>query len=106
MTFISNTNKIVVENITLQDRLITVHISEKTVTFSYTGDVDFFNDTDDLIGAYIDSNHNIKLTYIPEYSDADVDDNTLSMLDYNKEFIIEYIVEQTYINEMKYRKED
>ena len=106
MTFISNTNKIMVENITLQDRLITVHISEKTVTFSYTGDVDFFNDTDDLVGAYIDSNHNIKLTYQPEYSDTDVDDEALSMLDYNKEFIIEYIVEQTYINEMKYRKED
>ena len=63
-------------------------------------------DYDDLSGAYIDSNHNIKLTYKPEYSDADVDDNTLSILDYHKEFIIEYIVEQTYINEMKCRKED
>ena len=100
MTFISSTNKIVVENITLQDRLITVHISEKTVTFSYTGDVDFFNDTDDLVGAYVDSNHNIKLVFNPEHSDDNIDDNTLSALEYNREFVIEHIVQQIYIKEM------
>ena len=100
MTFISNTNKIVVENITLHDRLITVHISEKTVTFSYTGDVDFFNDTDDLVGAYVDYNHNIKLVFNPEHSDDNIDDNTLSALEYNREFVIEHIVQQIYIKEM------
>ena len=106
MSFISRNNFVTLEDINLETNLIGVLLNNKYVTYSWIGDCWFRMDYDGLVGAYIDSNHNIRLTYKPEYSDEDVDDNTLSMLDYNKEFIIEYIVEQTYINEMKYRKED
>ena len=106
MSFISRNNFVTLEDIDLETNLISVLLNNKCVTYSWIGGCWFRMDYDDLAGAYIDSNHNIKLTYKPEYSDADVDDNTLSMLDYDKEFIIEYIVEQTYINEMKNRKED
>ena len=107
MSFISRNNNITLEDINLETNLIGVLLNNKYVTYSWVGGCWFRMDYDDLAGAYIDSNHNIKLTYKPEYSDVDVDDDeTLSMLDYNKEFIIEHIVEQTYINEMKYRKED
>ena len=106
MSFISRNNFVTLEDIDLENNLIGVLLNNEHVTYSWIGGCWFRMDYDDLAGAYIDSNHNIKLTYKPEYSDADVDDNTLSMLDYNKEFIIEHIVEQTYINEMKYRKED
>ena len=106
MSFISRNNFVTLEDIDLETNLICVLLNNKCVTYSWIGGCWFRTDDDDLAGAYIDSNHNIKLTYKPEYSDADVDDNTLSMLDYNKEFIIEYIVEQTYINEMKRIGED
>ena len=106
MSFISRNNFVTLEDIDLKINLIGVSFNGKYVMYSWVGGCWFRMDYDSLVGAYIDSNHNIKLTYKPEYSDIDVDDETLSMLDYNKEFIIEYIVEQTYINEMKYRKED
>ena len=106
MNFISYNNPIEFEDIDLETNLIGVLLNNKHVTYSWVGGCWFRMCYDDLVGEYIDSNHNIKLTYKPEYSDIDVDDNTLSMLDYNKEFIIEHIVEQTYVNEMKYRKED
>ena len=104
MSFISRNNFVTLEDINLETNLIGVLLNNKYVTYSWVGGCWFRMDYDDLAGAYIDSNHNIKLTYKSEYSD--VDDNTLSILDYHKEFIIEHIVEQTYINEMKYRKED
>ena len=106
MSFISRNNFVTLEDINLETNLIGVLLNNKYITYSWVGGCWFRMDYDDLVGAYIDSNHNIKLTYKPEYSDIDVNDSTLSMLDYNKEFIIEHIVEQTYINEMKYRKED
>lgn len=101
MSFISHNNNITLEDIDLETNLIGVLFNDKYVAYSWGGGCWFRMSYDDLVGEYIDSNHNIKLTYKPEYSDADVDEETLSMLDYNKEFIIEYIVEQTYINEMK-----
>ena len=100
MSFISYNNNFTLEDIDLETNLIGVLLNNKYVTYSWTGSCKYRPDFDDLVGEYIDTNHNIKLTYKPEYSDADVDDNTLSMLDYNKEFIIEHIVEQTYIKEM------
>ena len=106
MSFISYNNNIALEDIDLETNLIGVLLNDKYVTYSWVGGCWFRMSYDDLVGEYIDSNHNIKLTYKPEYSDIDVDDNTLSALEYNREFIIEHIVEQTYINEMKYRKED
>ena len=106
MSFISRNNFVTLEDINLETNLIGVLLNNKYVTYSWIGGCWFRMDYDDIVGEYIDSNHNIKLTYKPEYSDVDVDEETLSMLDYNKEFIIEHIVEQTYINEMKYRKED
>ena len=106
MSFISRNNFVTLEDIDLETNIIGVLLNNKYIAYSWVGGCWFRMDYDALVGAYVDFNHNIKLTYIPEYSDANVDDNTLSMLDYNKEFIIEHIVEQTYINEMKHRKED
>ena len=99
MSFISYNNNIALEDIDLETNLICVLLNDKYVTYSWTGSCWFRMDYDDLVGAYVDSNHNIKLTYKPEHSDG-VDDNTLSVLEYNREFIIEHIVQQTYIKEM------
>ena len=105
MNFISYNNTIELDYIDFKNDLIGIIYNGHFLTYSWKGSCWFKMDYDCLVGAYVDSNHDIKLTLSSEYSD-DVDDETLSMLDYNKEFIIEHIVEQTYINEMKYRKED
>lgn len=99
MSFISYNNNITLEDIDLETNLIGVLLNNKYVTYTWTGNCWFKKDFDDLVGAYVDSNHDIKLTLSSEHSD-DVDDNTLSALEYNKEFIIEHIVQQTYIKEM------
>ncbi len=99
MSFISYNNNITLEDIDLETNLIGVLLNDKYVTYSWIGGCWFRMDYDDLVGAYVDSNHNIKLVFNPEHSD-DVDDNTLSVLEYNREFIIEHIVQQIYIKEM------
>ena len=103
MSFISRNNCITLEDIDLKINLIGVSFNGKYVMYSWVGGCWFRMDYDDLVGAYIDSDHNIKLTYEPEYSDVDVNNDTLNMLDYHKEFIIEHIVQQTYNREMENR---
>ena len=67
------------------------------IAYSWGGGATYRMDYDDLVGAYVDSNHNIKLVFNPEHSDDNIDDNTLSALEYNREFVIEHIVQQIYI---------
>ena len=99
MSFISYNNNITLEDIDLETNLIGVLLNDKYVTYSWVGGCWFKMDYDCLVGAYVDSNHNIKLVFNPEHSD-DVDDDTLSALEYNREFIIEHIVQQIYIKEV------
>ena len=103
MSFISYNNNITLEDIDLETNLIGVLLNDKYVTYSWTGGCWFRKDYDDLVGAYVDSNHNIKLVFNPEHSDVNIDDNTLSALEYNREFVIEHIVQQIYIKEMENR---
>ena len=105
MNFISYNNTIELDYIDFKNDLIGVIYNGHFLTYSWKGGCWFKMDYDCLVGAYVDSNHDIKLTLSSEHSD-DVDDDTLSALEHNREFIIEHIVEQTYINEMNYRKED
>ena len=100
MSFISHNNNITLEDIDLKINLIGVLFNDKYVMYSWVGGCWFRMSYDDLVGAYVDSNHNIKLTLSFEYSDH-VDDNTLSVLEHNREFIIEHIVQQTYDREME-----
>ena len=101
MSFISYNNNITLEDIDLETNLICVLLNDKHVTYSWVGGCWFKMDYDCLVGAYVDSNHNIKLVFNPEHSDDNIDDNTLSALEYNREFVIEHIVQQTYSREME-----
>ena len=101
MSFISYNNNITLEDIDLETNLIGVLLNDKYVTYSWVGGCWFRMDYDDLVGDYVDSNHNIKLVFNPEHSDDNIDDNTLSVSEYNREFVIEHIVQQTYNREME-----
>ena len=100
MNFISYNNTVELDYIDFKRDSIGIIYNGYFLTYSWTGSCWFRKDFDDLIGDYVDSNHNIKLTLSSEYSD-DVDDGTLSELEYNREFIIEHIVQQTYDREME-----
>ena len=99
MNFISYNNTIELDYIDFKNDSIGIIYNGHFLTYSWKGSCWFRMSYDDLVGAYVDFNHNIKLTLSSEYSD-DVDDATLSVLEYNREFIIEHIVQQTYDREM------
>lgn len=100
MNFISYNNTVEFDCIDFKSNLIGINYNGYFLTYSWKGSCWFKMDYDCLVGDYVDSNHNIKLTLSSEYSD-DVDDGTLSELEYNREFIIEHIIQQTYNKEME-----
>ncbi len=100
MNFISYNNLIEFDCIDFKSNLIGINHNGHFITYSWVGGCWFRMSYDDLVGEYIDSNHNIKLVFNPEHSDDNIDDNTLSALEYNREFVIEHIVQQIYIKEM------
>ncbi len=106
MKFISYNNTIELDYIDFKNDLIGIIYNGHFLTYSWKGSCWFKMDYDCLVGAYVESNHNIKLVFNPEHSDDNIDDNTLSALEYNREFVIEHIVQQTYNREMENRKED
>ena len=100
MNFISYNNTIELDYIDFKNDLIGIIYNGHFLTYSWKGSCWFKMDYDCLVGAYVESNHDIKLALISEHSDDNIDDNTLSALEYNREFIIEHIVQQIYIKEM------
>ncbi len=72
---------------------------EAFVAFSWTGDVVFFRDYAPDLGNFVDYKFIGEVIHSPELSDS-VDKEVLKVLEYNKEYIIEYIAQQTYIKEM------
>jgi len=105
MNFISYKNNVTLEDIDLDKHLITVLYCGQSITYSWTGSCKYRPDFDDLVGEYIDTNHNIKLTFVSEQSDS-VNDSILDELEYNSEYIIEHIIQEVYDDEMKRIGED
>ena len=105
MNFISYKNNVTLEDIDLDKHLITVSYCSKSIVYSWTGSCKYRPDFDDLVGEYIDTNHNIKLTFVPEQSD-NINDSILDELEYNSEYIVEHIIQEVYDNEMKRIGED
>lgn len=107
--FISHKNKLNFDCIDFKNNTIGFIVGNNTdyafVAFSWTGGVVFYMDYDDLIGAYVGYNFIGEVIHSPELSD-NIDKEVLKALEYNKEYIIEYIAQQTYIKEMNYRSGD
>lgn len=109
MNFISYENQLNFDCIDFKNNTIGFIVGNDTdeafVAFSWNGGVVFFMDYDDLIGAHVGYNFIGEVIHSPELSDS-VDKEALKVLEYNKEYIIEYIAQQTYIKEMNYRSGD
>lgn len=99
MNFISYNNPIELDCIDFKNDLICVSYNNSFFTYSWVGEVTYKMDYDTTLGgAYVDSNHNIKLTFIPDQFDTDKE--ALKYVEDNHEWVIEHIVQQTYIKEM------
>ena len=109
MNFISHENKLNFDCIDFKNNTIGFIVCNDTdesfVAFSWTGGVVFIMDYTDDLGNFVDYNFIGEVIHSPELSD-NVDKEVLKALENNKEYIIEYIAQQTYIKEMNYRSGD
>lgn len=109
MNFISYKNQLNFDCIDFKNNTIGFivgnDVNESFVAFIWTRGVVSFMDYDDLIGAHVGYKFIGEVIHSPELSD-NVDKEVLKALEYNKEYIIEYIAQQTYIKEMNYRSGD
>lgn len=86
--FISCTNKVEFDSIDFNNNLIATYIDNQYVVHKWTGDVEFFNDTDDLFGDVVGYNHTLNISIVYDLSDLN-----LVLLNYKDEEIIEHIVQ-------------
>ena len=109
MNFISYKNQLNFDCIDFKNNTIGFivgnDVDESFVAFSWTGGVVFFMDYAPDLGNFVDYKFIGEVMHSPELSDS-VDKEVLKVLEYNKEYIIEYIAQQTYIKEMNYRLGD
>ena len=104
MNFISHENQLNFDCIDFKNNTIGFIVCNDTdeafVAFSWTGGVVFFMNYADDLGNFVDYKFIGEVIHSPELSDI-VDKELLKSLEYNKEYVIEYIAQQTYIKEME-----
>lgn len=109
MNFISYKNQLNFDCIDFKNNTIGFivgnDVNESFVSFIWTGGVVFFMDYAPDLGNFVDYNFTGEVIQENELSD-NVDKEVLKALEYNKEYVIECIAQQTYIKEMNYRSGD
>ena len=104
MNFISYKNQLNFDCIDFKNNTIGFIVGNDTdeafVAFSWTGGVVFSMDYAPDLGNFVDYNFIGEVIHSPELSGS-VDKEVLKVLEYNKEYIIEHIAQQTYIKEME-----
>lgn len=96
MNFISNSNTYEFDSIDFKDNLIALTIEGYSCVFHYTGDVVFFKDGNGVGECWIDFSHDITLELTHEWSDD------ITTLDFNEDYVIEWIAERIYLDKEKY----
>ena len=106
MNFISYKNQLNFDCIDFKNNTIGFIVGNDTdeafVAFIWNGGVVFFMDYADDLGNFVDYNFIGEVIHSPELSGI-FDKEVLKVLENNKEYIIEYIAQQTYIKEMNFR---
>ena len=96
MKFISNKNTYEFDSISFRDNLIALYIEDQYCVFEYAGDVDFFKDGNGVGESWIDFSHDITTELVHELSDEDI-----TLLNFNEEYVVEWIAEQIYLDKEK-----
>ena len=92
MKFISNKNAYEFDSISFKDNLIALYIEDQYCVFEYTGDVEFFKDGNGVGESWIDFSHDITTELVHELSDENI-----ALLNFNEEYLVEWIAERTYL---------
>lgn len=96
MKFISNKNAYEFDAINFKDRLIALYIEGQYIVFEWQGDVEFFKDGNGAGESWIDFSHDIITWVVHELSDENI-----TLLNFNEEYVVEWIAEQIYLDKEK-----
>ena len=96
MKFISSKNTYEFDSIDFKNDLIALYIQDQYCVFRYTGDVEFFKDGNGVGESWIDFSHDITTELVHELSDENI-----ILLNFNKEYLVEWIAEQIYLDKEK-----
>ena len=96
MNFISYNNTYKFDSINFKDNLIALYIEDQYCIFKYVGDVEFFKDGNGVGESWVDFSHDITTELVHELSDENI-----TLLNFNEEYVVEWIVEQIYLDKEK-----
>ena len=96
MNFISYSNTYEFDSIDFKDNLIALTIDSQPCAFRYTGNVEFFKDGNGVGESWIDFSHDITTELVHELSDENI-----TLLNFNEEYVVEWIAEQIYLDKEK-----
>ena len=96
MKFISSQNTYEFDSISFKDHLIALYIQDQYVVLEYDGDVEFFKDGNGAGESWIDFSHDITTELVHELSDENI-----TLLNFNEEYVVEWIAEQIYLDKEK-----
>ena len=96
MKFISNKNAYEFDSIGFKNDLIALYIDSQYCVFRYTGNVEFFKDGNGVGESWIDFSHDITTELVHELSDENI-----TLLNFQEEYLVEWIVEQIYLDKEK-----
>ena len=96
MKFISNKNTYEFDSISFEDHLIALYIESQYCVFRYTGNVEFFKDGNGAGESWDDFSHDITTWLVHELSDENI-----TLLNFNEEYVVEWIAEQIYLDKEK-----
>ena len=96
MKFLSSKNTYEFVSINFKDNLIALYIQDQYIVFEWEGDVEFFKDGNGVGESWIDFSHDITTRLVYELSDENI-----TLLNFNEEYVVEWIVEQIYLDKEK-----
>ena len=96
MKFISGKNTYEFDSIDFKDNLIALYIESQYCVFRYKGSVDLFKDGNGVGESWDDFSHDITTWVVHELSDENI-----TLLNFNEEYVVEWIAEQIYLDKEK-----
>ena len=96
MKFISSKNAYEFDSIDFKNDLIALYIQDQYCVFRYTGNVELFKDGNGVGESWDDFSHDITTELVHELSD-----DNLVLLNFNEEYVVEWIAEQIYLDKEK-----
>ena len=96
MKFISSKNTYEFDSIDFKNDLIALYIESQYCVFRYTGNVELFKDGNGAGESWIDFSHDITTELVHELSDENI-----TLLNFQEEYLVEWIVEQIYLDKEK-----